>query len=356
MSRIVFSKVMWMGRARALVFVLVMMVAAVLASSLLVLAAATRPAEAAFPGPSGAIAYTSDQQGGDLDVWRMVPDGFGATNLTAEPDTHPAPIPWDSQPAFSPEGTQIAFNSTRDDGDGTNDWDVYRMNAAGNGERQLITDTANDIEPYWFPSETKIAFRRDETGTDANIWVLTLDDNGQPTGEQRLTTNPASDIMPAVSPDGTKIAFASNRDGDYEIYVMKANIPEGPTNVPRKLTNNTNTTTNPDLMRDWNPDWSPSGKQIVFESNRERTLTNRFDDEIFVMNADGTGQKNLTNNTGFSDIDPVFSPDGRKIAFERTNPTGSFRDIFRMRADGTRKVNLTENFFVEANPSWQPTP
>ena len=161
--------------------------------------------------------------------------------------------------------------------------------------------------------------------------------------------------MPAVSPDGTKIAFASNRDGDYEIYVMKANTPEGPTNVPRKLTNNTNTS-NPDMKRDWNPDWSPNGKQIVFESSREKTPTNRFDDEIFVMKADGTGQKNLTNNIGFSDIDPVFSPDGRKIAFERSNPTGSFRDIFRMRADGTRKVNLTESFSVEANPSWQPTP
>jgi len=349
MTRIVFSKAMWMGRAKALVFGMMIMVAAAVAVSLLVLVAATRPAEAAFPGPSDAIAYSCCDQG-DLNVWRMAPDGFGATQLTEN-------TAYDSQPAFSPEGTQLAFNSMRDDGDGTNDWDIYRMNAAGNGERQLTTDTANDIEPYWFPSETKIAFRRDEAGTDANIWVLTLDDNSQPIGEQRLTTNTASDIMPAVSPNGKLVAFASNRDGDYEIYVMKA-APESATNVPRKLTNNTHTT-NPDLVRDWNPDWSPNGKQIVFESSREKvplTSTSRFDDEIFVMDADGTRQKNLTNNAGFSDIDPVFSPDGKKIAFERSNPTGSFRDIFRMRADGTRKVNLTESSYVEANPSWQPTP
>lgn len=356
MTRIVFSQVLWVARARkVVVFGLVIMAAAALATSLLVLAVATRPAEAAFPGPSGAIAYTCCDQG-DLDVWRMSPDGFGATNLTDEGSGQPTY--YDSQPAFSAEGTQIAFNSNRNDGDGPGDMDIYRMNAAGNNEKKLTTDTptantVDDIEPYWFPDDRKIAFRRNEVSpTNANIWVLSLDENGNPTGEQRLTTNAASDILPAVSPNGKLIVFASDRDGDWEIYVMKANAPEGPTNVPRKLTNNARTTSNPNEMRDWNPDWSPSGTQIVFESNRDG------DDEILVMNADGTKQKNLTNNTVFSDIDPVFSPDGKKISFERFNPGPNvyFRDIFRMRADGTRQINLTENFSVEANPSWQPMP
>ena len=280
MTKILLSKEMWAGRTnKTLVFGLVMMAAAVLAASLLVLASAMRPAEAAFPGPSGAIAYTCCDQG-DLNVWRMAPDGFGATKLTED-------TAYDSQPVFSAEGTQITFNSRRDDGDGTNDWDIYRMNAAGNSERNLTPDgatvnTADDVEPYWFPNDTRVAFRRDETGTDSNIWVLTLDENGQPTGERRLTTNPAGDKLPAVSPNGKLIAFASDRDGDWEIYVMKANVPEGPTNVPTKLTKNTNPTADPDEMSDLNPDWSPSGKQIVFESNRE----GRFDEEIFVMNVD----------------------------------------------------------------------
>jgi TolB protein len=229
------------------------------------------------------------------------------------------------------------------------------MNAAGNSERNLTPDeatvnTVDDVEPYWFPSDTRVAFRRDETSTNSDIWVLTLDESGRPTGERRLTTNTAGDKLPAVSPNGRLIAFASNRDGD--IYVMKANIPEGPTNVPRKLTKNTSPTANPAEMSDLNPDWSPDGKRIVFESNRE----GRFEEKILVMNADGTRQTNLTKNAFFRDIDPVFSPDGRKISFERSNPTGSSRDIFRMRADGTRKSNLTETFSVEANPSWQPMP
>lgn len=348
LTKFAYSKVMWAGKAKkALVFWLVMAAAATLAASLLVLAPATKPAGAAFPGPSGAIAYTCCDQG-DLNVWRMAPDGFGATKLTEN-------TAYDSQPVFSAEGTQIAFNSRRDDGDGTDDWDIYRMNAAGNNERKLTSDvfttnTVDDVEPYWFPNDTKIAFRRDEVNpANSNIWALTLNENGSPATEQRLTTHAASDTLPAVSPNGNLIAFASDRDGDWEIYVMKA-APESATNVPRKLTKNTRTTTNVNQMRDHNPDWSPSGKQIVFESNRDG------DDEIFVMNADGTNQRNLTKNTSFIDIDPVFSPDGKKISFERSNPTFYYRDIFRMRADGTRQINLTENFSVEANPSWQPMP
>jgi Tol biopolymer transport system component len=325
------------------------LLAGVLAAGLLVLAVATQPAEAAFPGASGAIAYTCCDHG-NLDVWRMDPDGFGATKLTEN-------TAYDSQPAFSSEGTQIVFNSLRDDGDGSNDWDIYRMNAAGNNERKLTTDTptpntVDDVEPFWFANDTKVVFRRNEVNpSNANIWVLSLDENGNPAGEQRLTSDPKSDQMPVVSPNGKLIAFASDRDGDWEIYVMKASAPEGPNNVPRKLTNNTRTNVNdPNQMRDWNPDWSPSGKQLVFESNRDG------DDEIFVMNADGTNQRNLTKNTAFIDIDPVFSPDGKKISFERSNPAFYARDIFRMRADGTRQVNLTENFQVEANPAWQPMP
>src|SRR5215210_1572611 len=147
-------------------------------------------------------------------------------------------------------------------------------NAAGNNENRLTRDaptanTVDDVEPYWFPNNAKSAFRGDEVNpANANIWVLTLDENGNPTGEQRLTTHAAGDVLPAVSPDGKLIVFASNRDGDWEIYVMKA-APEGATNVPRQLTKNAWTTPNPNQMRDHDPDRSPSGKQLVFESNRD---------------------------------------------------------------------------------------
>jgi TolB protein len=71
-----------------------------------------------------------------------------------------------------------------------------------------------------------------------------------------------------------------------------------------------------------------------------------------VMNADGTKQKNLTRNS-VTDRDPTWSPDGKRIAFERDGG-GVSRDIFRMRADGTRQFNLTDNSAIDADPAWQP--
>jgi TolB protein len=71
------------------------------------------------------------------------------------------------------------------------------------------------------------------------------------------------------------------------------------------------------------------------------------------MNADGSRQNNLTRND-VADRDPSWSPDGKRIAFERQGGTVD-RDIFRMRADGTRQFNLTDSHItIDANPAWQP--
>jgi Tol biopolymer transport system component len=320
------------------------------AAMAVVLAAGTQPAKAAFPGSNGAIAFTSDQDG-DLEIYRMAPDGFGgpySAKLTenAIDISNPSQLMTDNLLAWNAEGTRIAFVSTRDDTDG----DIFRMDASGNDETNLTNNPATDTSPAWFPTDTKLAFVSNRTDsqntTDNELYVMTLDENANPLGNlQRIITNAASDEQPAVSPNGMMIAFASNRDGDFEIYVMKANARESRTNRPINFTNNT--------VSDTNPDWSPNGQRIVFDSERSGSSTER---EIVVMNADGTGQKLLTNNS-FDDIDPVFSPDGRRIAFESTragqfNP--GFRDIFRTRADGANQFNLTNTDDTDANPSWQP--
>jgi len=103
-----------------------------------------------------------------------------------------------------------------------------------------------------------------------------------------VTNNPAYDESPAWSPDGNRLAFMSIRDGNAEIYVMNAD-GSGQTN----LTNNSG--------GDRAVAWSPDGTRLAFSSGRDGNL------EVYVMNADGTGQTNITNHPS-QDMDPAWQP------------------------------------------------
>jgi Tol biopolymer transport system component len=145
-----------------------------------------------------------------------------------------------------------------------------------------------------------------------------------------------------------KIAFASNRtsgegvnnpEGDFEIFTMNS---EGTELV--QLTQN--------AAFDFDPEWSPGGQKIAFESDRDL-----FSD-IFVMNADGSAQANVTNNRAF-DRSPTFGPDGDKIAFDSNlsagvgNPTGD-TEIFTVNLDGTNLRQLTNNTARDLHPDYAP--
>lgn len=320
---------------------------AMLVAVVTILAVAQRPAGAAFPGTAGAIAFTSvhcitNSSGGSdctSQIFRMNADGFAPDLLT--PNTPAA----NHEPAWSADGEKIAFANDPSFDPGDTNGDVYVMNSDGTNQPiNLTKNTPTSYEggPAWFPvGHNTIVFHSNRSG-DADLYKLSFDVFGNTTLLTPLTTNPQNDFSPAVSPDGRKIAFVSNRDGDYEIYVMKA-APESATNRPIKLTKNT-------TSADIDPDWSPDGRRIVFTSNRDG------DFDVYVMNSDGSVQKNLTRNT-HSDVSPVFSPDAKKIAFE-SNRSGDHH-IWRMRADGTRPVRITDDNGMSlgnSHPDWQPLP
>src|SRR6266542_533118 len=152
------------------------------------LAASARPALAAFPGANGKIVFTSDRDGND-EIYVMNADGTAQTNLTNNPAT-------DARPVWSPDGSRIAFASTR----GGFFFDIWVMNSDGSGAPVDLTNTpaGSDVRPDWSPDGTKLTFYFGDVGHD--VYVMNADGSGR----TNLTNSAASDFGPVWSPDGTK--------------------------------------------------------------------------------------------------------------------------------------------------------
>jgi Tol biopolymer transport system component len=133
-----------------------------------------------------------------------------------------------------------------------------------------------------------------------------------------------------------KIAFDSRRDGSTDVYSMN----QDGSGVTR-LTGDHPDDNDVEGVIDESPSWSPDGKSIVYSSTRAYTTGGGFDRDIWVMNADGSGKRNLTESLGDNEeFDPHFSFDGTKIVFSSTPDFNDF-DISIMNADGTGIQNLT---------------
>lgn len=268
----------------------------------------------AFPPSNGRIAFDSNRTG-NPEIFSMNPDGTNPVNLSNNSAT-------DANSSWSPDGKKIAFDSNRD-----GNIEIYVMNADGSNQIRLTFSPSVDGIPSWSPDGTKIAFN---SFRDGNFEIYVMNADG--TNQTRLTFNGASDLHASWSPDGTKIVFDSLRDGNAEIYVMNA---DG--------TNQTRLTNNATL--DQTPAFSPDGTKIVFQHQGSVGPA-----QIFVMNPDGASPVQLTSTGG--NFDPVFSPDGAKIALV-SNRDGNF-EIYVMDADGTGQTRLTNNTLPDVSPSWQP--
>jgi Tol biopolymer transport system component len=210
-----------------------------------------------------------------------------------------------AEATFPGQNGKIAFVTSRDGGD----YDIYAMSADGSAETPLTSNTEHDITPAWSPDGTKIAFATDRDAGNYEIYVMNADGSGQ----TRLTNSAPAEGDPAWSPDGTKIAFA--RSGD--IHVMNA---DG-TNQTPLITSPTGSYSS--------PDWSPDGSRIAFIRFLAGDLPLT---QIYVANADGSGQTSLTPwNPDDPDFrgenrDPTWSPNGYRIAFAHDTCEGGCDD------------------------------
>jgi Tol biopolymer transport system component len=255
------------------------------------------------------------------------------------------------EPAWSPDGSQIAFTSDR----GGND-DIYVMNSNGGNLRQLTSDpfaalffnwgNAADFAPAWSPNGKQIAFvsgRNNSSLTYVDTDIFIMDANGQNVTQWKGSRPYAADKYPEWSPDGCCIIFASSpytasgETGVSNIYLGSKN--------PGSEADITNLTL-VDAM-DSDPSWSPDGKQVVFSSYQDDNW------HIYVMNKDSSGLVQLTFGEGSeAEISPVWSPDGTRIAY--TGVLGARADIYRINVDGSQMVKLTNGAANSYLPAWSP--
>ena len=191
---------------------------------------------------------------------------------------------------------QVVFVSDRD-----HNSEIYRMLPDGRQQTRLTTTAdASEAAPAGSPDGRWIAYERWAEGSPAHLWLMSRDGRGA----VALTDGPSDNLQPSWSADSTKIAFASNRDGDWEIYVYDLS-----THGIAQLTHNS--------WSDTEPDWARSGGRIAFVS--DRTSSNG---EIFTMAADGSDLRRLTN-TFDGDSQPTWSPLAERLAFHGTPAGGS---------------------------------
>jgi Tol biopolymer transport system component len=290
-------------------------------------------ASAGFSGANGKIVFDSDVNPTERQVFAMNENGGGRVQLTNDPAGG-------YFASGSPDGRKIAFTRC------AADCEIYVMNADGSDQMDLTNNPTADVRPAWSPDGKKIAFGSLGRGGSWEIFVMNADGSDQ----KDLSNNPAIDWEPAWSPDGTRIAFTRITQGDpstFEVIVMNADgSGQKSLTIP------------PDSG--FSPDWSPDGTRIVYTANVPFPPGSNLQgaqSDVFVMNADGGGKTDLTNTMTVEELNPVWSPDGTRIAYvAQPEEVGSNKDIFVMNADGSGQTNLTQSPSFEDGPDWLPVP
>jgi TolB protein len=296
------------------------------------------------------IAFTSTRDNPTADarlaaeIYLMKPDGTDVRRLTNNDSG-------DAFAALSPNGKKIVFESNRNraKGEPLNTSDLFVMDADG-GEETFLTRGSSAT---WSPDGKDIAFHASASGTglpiksdpgaatlDSDIFVANVDDLVAGLEQPVNVTNTPSEIEddPDWSPDGAKLVFTSHPETDdphfadhAEIYVMNA---DGTGRV--RLTANG--------AEERAPAWSPDGRQIIFSCRIEGP---RADFEICVMNADGSDVRQLTFNT-VQDLTATWAPDGTQIVLHRIPPF----ELFVMNADGTGEIQRTNTVGLNGFANW----
>ena len=253
------------------------------------------------------IAFESDRDG-FAEIYTMNPDGSSQSRVTQDELVN-------IRPSFAPDGLTIAFAQSTDEGTD----DIFVVAPDGSGETNLTESGDLESDPSWAPDATRIAF---VINPDGNGGIAVINADGS---DFRYVFRGSVAGRPAWSPDGLHLAFVSQG----EIMVMSANGGDAAPIYPSD---------------GHNPAWSPDGARIAFDSPSQPDGPG-----IFVMAVDGSG---VTRVTTGDDHAPAWSPDALRLAFSRGAEDTEDQEIFVVNADGSGLVQLTSNSTADSHPSW----
>jgi Tol biopolymer transport system component len=292
----------------------------VVAAGVLAVTALVAPALATFEGSNGRLLYQGIV-GEHEQLFTVKPDGSDVRQLTDFSDSDAINGSW------SPDSKKIAFLRRW----GHSKWRVYTMNADGSGKREFHRTLRGT--PAWLPDGKHLFLLKKLT------WTIVDASGGAPRDAGIPGTHGDS---PCLLPDGERVAMTATlgrKDGKVAIVV--ARIGGGPQGIQR--------------ITPWQSlggkiDCSPDGSKILFSApqfgptspDSTPSVSSRSSN-VYVINVDGTGLRQLTHSTGgkVNNGANSWSPDGRKISFI-SNRGGAY-GVYTMNADGTGVRKLTKN-------------
>lgn len=304
------------------------------------------------------IAFLRDEGGGQ-GIYRVNVDGSNPIHLMTNSLA--------TSPVWSPDGNRIAYLEREQE---TGEYSIHVMNADGSQDRAITgfgfgapvwSPDSSKIAAWnngdlviidpdstnstilargraswllaWSPDGSKIAFIRSAANVPVYRTIDLVDANG---GEARMLIEQPDISSVAWSPDGNKIAF-TYRYGYHEIGAINVD-GSGFTRLTY------------DELPKYEIAWSPDSSQIAY-----RYADANYDDDIYVMKADGSQPRKLTDSNG-NESSPVWSPDGSKIAFfgSRIDGTAEKTEVFVIANDGSNLTRITPAHMEPDGFAWSP--